>query len=140
MKEHPQKPDFDKALREHMESITNRDLKKFAENITGGSTMYTIIQNGFAFKTPEELIAVHDRWFKDPDWIWEGSVIHKVVGEDMAMALIKYDYRTKPGSEPFSTWLTYVFQLQDNRWRIIHDHNTALDFHAFERSAAQSDK
>ena len=30
--------------------------------------------------------------------------------------------------------LVYVFQLQDGSWRIVHDQNTALDFHAFARA------
>ena len=135
MKKQLQKPDFDKALQQHLDSITHRNLDTFKAHITKGSVMYTIVQNGLAFKTPEELIALHEEWFKDTKWIWEGSVIHKVVGEDMAMALIKYDYRAKAEDKPISTWLTYVFQLQDHEWRIIHDHNTALDFPAFAKSA-----
>jgi hypothetical protein len=58
-----------------------------------------------------------------------------VVGEDMAMALVKYEYRAKADDKPFSTWLLYVFQLQDGGWRIVHDQNTALDYPAFARSA-----
>lgn len=135
MEKQLQKPDFDKVLQEHLDAITNRDLDIFKAHITKGDIMYTIVQNGLAFKTPEELVAMHEEWFKDPHWIWEGTVIHKVVGEDMAMALIKYDYRAKAEDKPFSTWLTYVFQLEDNQWRIIHDHNTALDFYAFAKSA-----
>jgi ketosteroid isomerase-like protein len=134
MKNQPQKPDFDEVLQQHLDCITNRNLDVFKAHITKTETIYTIVQNGHAFKTPEEIIAVHEDWFKDPNWIWEGSVIRKVVGEDMAMALIKYDYRAKAEDKPFSTWLTYVFQLEDNEWRIIHDHNTALDFHAFAKS------
>ena len=65
--------------------------------------------------------------------MWEGEVVHKVVGEDMAMALVKYRYRAKSEDEPIMTWLTYVFQLQDGQWRIVHDQNTALDFVAFAR-------
>lgn len=97
--------------------------------------MYTIVQNGHAFTTSQELIDMHEEWFKDKNWIWEGSVIHKVVGADMAMALIKYDYRAVTEDKPFSTWLTYVFRLEDHQWRIVHDHNTALDFQAFAKSA-----
>jgi hypothetical protein len=97
--------------------------------------LYTIVQNGHAFKTSQELIAMHEEWFKDQNWIWEGSVIRKVVGEDLAFALIKYKYRAKKEDKPFSTWLTYVFRLEDNEWRIIHDQNTALDFQAFAKSA-----
>ena len=129
------KPDFDEALQSHLDAIKNRDLELFKAHITKAGPMYTIVQNGHAFKTPQEIIDVHAEWFKDENWIWEGTVVHKVVGEDMAMALIHYDYRAKTDAEPFSTWLTYVFRLEDNEWRIIHDHNTALDYHAFARSA-----
>ena len=57
------------------------------------------------------------------------------MGEDVAMALVKYTYRPKPEDTPVATWLTYVFQLQDDEWRIVHDQNTALDYAAFARMA-----
>lgn len=128
------KPDFDTALEQHFEAISNRDIEAFKSHLTRGDKLFTIVQNGYAFTTPAETIEIHEQWFKDPHWIWEGSVVHKVVGEDMAMALVKYQYRAKPDLEPFSTWLTYVFQLQDNQWRIVHDQNTALDYSAFSRA------
>lgn len=62
-------------------------------------------------------------------------MVHKVVGEDVAMALIKYQYRPTKDDTPIATWLTYVFQLQDGQWRLVHDHNTALDYAAFARMA-----
>jgi hypothetical protein len=37
-------------------------------------------------------------------------------------------------AKPFSTWLLYVFRLEDGKWRIVHDQNTALDYAAFARS------
>ncbi len=127
-------PDFDLALEKHFEAISNRDLGAFKSHLTKGKTLYTIVQNGHAFTTPEEITAIHEEWFKDPDWIWEASVVHKVVGEDMAMALIKYDYRPKAADQPLTNWLIYVFELQDGSWRIVHDQNTALDFPAFAKA------
>lgn len=53
----------------------------------------------------------------------------------MAMALVKYQYSSKPEDVPVTSWLIYVFQLQDGDWRIVHDQNTALDFGAFARMA-----
>ncbi|MBL0038344.1 MAG: nuclear transport factor 2 family protein, partial [Nitrosomonadales bacterium] len=50
-------------------------------------------------------------------------------------ALIKYQYQAKADDAPFTTWLTYVFQLQEGQWRIVHDQNTALDYAAFARVA-----
>jgi ketosteroid isomerase-like protein len=127
------KPDFDTAIQKHFEAISNRDIEAFTSHLTKGETLYTIVQNGHAFTTPAETIEIHKQWFKDPKWVWEGSVIHKVLGEDMAMALVKYQYRAKPEDIPIVTWLTYVFQLQEGQWRIVHDQNTALDFAAFAR-------
>ncbi len=133
--EKPVKPDFDAAIQAHFDAINNRDLEAFKAHLTNKKTLYTIVQNGHAFTTPEETIAIHKQWFQDQNWIWEGSVVHKVVGEDVAMALVKYQYRTKPEDKPVETWLTYVFELQDGQWRIVHDHNTSLDFPAFARMA-----
>ena len=131
----PVKPDFDIALQKHFAAISNRDIEAFKSHLTKGETLYTIVQNGHAFTTPSETIAIHEQWFKDKNWVWEGSVVHKVVGEDVAMALVKYQYRAKQEDAPIVTWLTYVFQLQDGQWRIVHDQNTALDFAAFARMA-----
>jgi ketosteroid isomerase-like protein len=129
------KPDFDTALQQHFAAISNRDIEAFTSHLTRGDTLYTVVQNGHAFTTPTETIEIHKQWFKDPNWVWEGSVVHKVVGEDVATALVKYQYRPKADAVPFSTWLTYVFQLQEGQWRIVHDHNTALDYVAFARAA-----
>lgn len=129
------KPDFDIALKKHFETIANRNIEAFTAHLTKNNSLYTIVQNGHAFTTRSESIELHKQWFKDPKWIWEGSVVHKVEGVDMAMALVKYHYRSKAEDEPVVTWLTYVFQIQDGQWRIVHDHNTAQDFGAFARMA-----
>lgn len=129
------KPDFNEALSRLLDSITNRKLDVYKSFLTKGNLLYTIVQNGYAFKTPQELFAMHEEWFKDQNWIWEGTPVNTAVGEDMAFALIKYEYRAKKEDVPFSTWLTYVFRLEDGEWRLIHDQNTALDFNAFAKSA-----
>ena len=128
-------PDFDAALKQHFAAIANRDIEAFTSHLTRGKTLYTIVQNGYAFTTPSENIEMHKQWFQDPNWTWNAKVVHKVVGKDVAMALIKYEYRPNPEATPFSTWLTYVFQLEEGQWRIIHDQNTALDYAAFARAA-----
>jgi len=129
------KPDFDSALAAHFTAIANRDIEAFKAHLTHGDTLYTVVQNGHVFKSPAEIVAVHEQWFKDPNWTWNPTVLHKVVGEDMAMALVQYTYQPNKETAPFKTWLVYVFQLQEGTWRIVHDQNTALDYHAFARAA-----
>lgn len=128
------KPDFDAALQSHFDAISERDLDAFKSHLTKDKTLYTIVQNGYAFTTPEQTADIHKEWFKDKNWIWEGSVVHKVVGADMAMAIVKYKYRAKAKDKPLETWLTYVFRLEDGAWKIVHDQNTALDFPAFAKA------
>ncbi|MEZ0261698.1 MAG: nuclear transport factor 2 family protein [Alphaproteobacteria bacterium] len=129
------KPDFNAALQKHFDAIENRDINAFKAHLTSDKTLYTIVQNGHAFTTPAEITAIHADWFKQTGWEWKGTVVHTVVGSDMAMALVKYSYRAKPEDKPFESWLTYVFRLENNEWKIVHDQNTALDFHAFAKSA-----
>lgn len=118
--------DFEKAIQDHFDTITNRDIDAFAAHMTRSKTMYTIVQNGHAFITPEEIIAVHRDWFKDPQWTWKGSLVHSVVGADVGMALVKYEYCAKPGDAPLSTWLVYVLRIEEGEWRIVHDQNTLI--------------
>lgn len=60
------KPDFDRALQGHLDTIAKRDLAAFKANLTRGDTLYTIVQNGHAFTTPQELADIHEQWFRDP--------------------------------------------------------------------------
>jgi len=128
------KPNFDETLKLLVDAIENRKIDVYKDFISKNDILYTIVQNGHAFTTSRQLIDMHEIWFKDEGWIWTGSVIHKIEGENLAFALIKYDYRAKKEDPPFSSWLTYVFQIENNKWRIVHDHNTALDFLAFSKS------
>lgn len=132
------KPDFNAALQKHFDSIEHRDIEAFKASITGNPTMYTIVQNGHAFTTPQQVIDIHAEWFKDNRWSWKGKIIHTVVGEDMAVAVVKYTYQAKPGSPALESWLTYVFKLEDGAWKIVHDQNTALDFPAFAKAMSDN--
>lgn len=38
------KPDFDKALQDHLGAISNRDIAAFKENLTRDEKLYTIEQ------------------------------------------------------------------------------------------------
>lgn len=119
-------PDFDAALDRHLAAIADRDLDAFKASVTEGPTLYTIVQNGHAFTSPAETIALHEDWFKRDDWSWKGEVVHKIVGEDVSVAVIKYDYQDSPDAKPFSTWLTFVFEIEDGEWRLVHDQNTLI--------------
>jgi hypothetical protein len=126
--------DFDAALQAHFDAIARRDLAAFEDHLTRSSTLYTIVQTGHAFTTPAETVAIHAQWFQSRDWTWEGEVVHKVVGRDVGMALVKYAYRANPAAALTTSWLVYVLRLEQGAWRIVHDQNTATDYPAFARA------
>ena len=118
---------FDAALDRHLAAIADRDLDAFKASVTAGPTLYTIVQNGHAFTMPAETVALHDDWFKRDGWSWKGEVVHKIVGEDVGVAIIKYIYQDSPAAKPFSTWLTFVFKVENGEWRLVHDQNTMIN-------------
>jgi len=119
-------PDFEAALRRHLAAIERRDIDAFKSSVTTDDTLLTIAQNGHAFTTPEETIALHEDWFKRDDWSWKGEVVRTMVGADLAAAVIRYVYQDTPDAKPISTWLTFVFRLEDGEWRLVHDQNTLI--------------
>lgn len=119
-------PDFQAALERHLGAIERRDIDAFKASVTAGDTLLTIVQNGHAFTTPAETIAIHEEWFKRDGWSWKGDVVRTIVGKDVAAAVIRYVYQDAPDAAPISTWLTFVFQLEDGEWRLVHDQNTLI--------------
>lgn len=119
--------EFEAALQHHLDAIAHRDLGAFRASLTRGPVLYTIFQNGGAVTTPAETLALHEEWFQDPNWSWEGEIIHQVVGSDLGFVLMKYQYRSTPEDTPSTTWLTLVFQrLPDGSWHLVHDQNTLI--------------
>jgi hypothetical protein len=122
----PAQPDLDAALTRHLASIQNRDLAEFAATLTQDDTLYMIFPNGEALLTPAQAVDWHRGWFTNPDWVWEGEILRKMVGTDMATVLMKYHYRDAPEGEPRSFWFVLVFELEGGEWRLIHDQNTRI--------------
>jgi ketosteroid isomerase-like protein len=121
------RPDFRAALDAHLSAIQARDLEGFAATLTNSEELYTIFPDGGAITTPAQAKALHEEWFKDGDWRWDGEVMQIMEGADMAAALMKYDYRDAPDGEPRSAWLTLIFKLEGGEWRLVHDQNTRIE-------------
>lgn len=120
------RPDFRATLDAHLAAIAAKDLDAFKPTITGGDDLYVIFPNGAALETTEQVLAFHEEWFADSNWRMDPDVVKVIEGEDMATALLKYDYRDTPDGEPRSSWLVLVFKLEDGAWRLVHDQNTRI--------------
>ena len=128
-------PDFQTALDVHLASIAARDLEAFKATTTSGDDLYVIFPTGAALTTTAEVIDFHEAWFDNDEWSLEPEVVKTIVGKDVAIALIKYNYRDTPDTPARSSWLVLVFKLEDGEWRLVHDQNTRI-----EQSAAAAER
>lgn len=121
------RPDFRTALDAHLAAIQARDLDAFKATLTKDATLYTIFPNGEALTTTADAVLLHESWFKEKNWQWDGEVVRIIEGADMATAILKYEYRDMPEGEPRWAWLALVFKLEDGEWRLVHDQNTRIE-------------
>lgn len=120
-------PDFEQALKIHMGAVTSRDLATYESTLTHNDDLLLIFPNGKPIETTAGIVEFHRAWFEDKDWIFEPEVVKIIKGSDMATAVIKYNYRDNAQTEPRTSWLVMVFQLEDNEWRLAHDQNTRIE-------------
>ena len=120
------RPDFRTALDVHLSAITEKDFDAYKPTVTSGEDLNLIFPDGSAIETTEGVLTFHEEWFGDPNWRMAPEVVKIMEGEDMAAALLKYDYRDTPDGEPRSSWLVLVFKLEDGEWRLVHDQNTRI--------------
>ncbi|MCB2114040.1 MAG: nuclear transport factor 2 family protein [Parvularculaceae bacterium] len=118
-------PEFRAALDAHLAAIDARDLGAYEKTISAGD-FYLIFPDGETIDTRDGVIDFHTRWFADPDWRFSPEIIRVIEGEDMASALVKYDYRDTPDGAPRTSWLSLVFKLEGGEWRLVHDQNTRI--------------
>ncbi|GLQ19227.1 nuclear transport factor 2 family protein [Algimonas porphyrae] len=119
-------PDFSAALQTHLKSVQDRDLETYLTTITDADALPLIFPNGEIMSTRAAVVDFHTNWFADPDWRMEFDVIGTIVGDDMAVATLRTEYRDTPDGTPRAGILGLVFQLQNGSWRLIHDQNTRI--------------
>jgi ketosteroid isomerase-like protein len=113
---------FDAALEAHFDAIQSRDLDAFEATVTHESEMTLIFPDGEILTTREAVIDLHREWFADRSWTWEPEIIATTVGSDLAYALLRYTYTDD--AAPRQNWLSLVFRLEDDVWRLVRDQNT----------------
>ncbi|MFC2952138.1 YybH family protein [Marinicaulis aureus] len=120
------RPDFRTALDAHLAAIAAKDFDAYKPTVTSGEDLHLIFPDGSVIETTQGVFDFHEEWFADSNWRMDPDVVKVMEGEDMAAALLKYDYRDTPEGDPRASWLILVFGLENGQWRLIHDQNTRI--------------
>ncbi len=120
-------PDFKTSVRQHLDTVENRDLEALKNTLTETNDLNVIFPGGSILDNTQAVINFHQDWFTDENWIFKTEIVKVIEGTTQSTALVKYNFQDSADTEPRQAWLVLTFQLEKNSWRLIHDQNTRID-------------
>ncbi len=120
-------PDFKASVRQHLDTVENRDFEAFKNTLTKTDELNVIFPGGGILENTQAVIDFHQDWFTDKNWIFKTEIVKVIEGTTQSTALVKYNFQDSADTEPRQAWLVLTFQLEENSWRLIHDQNSRID-------------
>ena len=111
---------FGVALSEHLESISLRDIDRFARTLHHDVRL--IGPTGSVIHGYDEAVAAHRGWFVEGGWVFEPSILWTEERGDSAWALTSIRYSRPQGLMRFLLFLLFV--REGSEWKLIYDQNT----------------
>jgi uncharacterized protein (TIGR02246 family) len=115
---------FRQTLARHLEAIQERDLAKLADTVAP-ERLVLIMADGKLARSTAEFLEAHRGWFAMPGWTLATQEIASFESADLAVAVLRLDYRAPPDVHSES-YLTLVFERRDGRWLMVQDQNTPI--------------
>lgn len=122
-------PNFDDALRTHLNAVTSRNLEALEPTLARTDELILIFPNGSMTRTKAEYLSFHREWFASTSWSMEFTPEWTRVSGNTAQALLRTRYRdtADDGSAIDNRGLLLMtFELQDGAWRLVTDQNTRV--------------
>ncbi len=119
---------FRETLEQHLRAIRARDLTALAETLSD-APIVLVTADGRLVRSASEFLEMHRGWFASPTWSLGFEEISITETPDLAVAVLRLDYRDQPpGARPLheTSYLTLVFARQGSRWVMIQDQNTPV--------------
>lgn len=111
---------FSVALSEHLESISSRDIDRFAHTLHRDVRL--IGPTGSIIHGYDDAVAAHRGWFIEGGWVFEPTILWTEERNESAWALTSIRYSTSQGLTRFLLFLLFVHDGDD--WKLIYDQNT----------------
>ena len=115
---------FRETLARHLGAIQDRDLEVLAQTVAPGR-LVLIMADGRLARSTGEFLEAHRGWFEVPGWTLHTEEVETFERDDLAVAVLRLDYREPPKVRSES-YLTLVFERRDDAWVMVHDQNTPI--------------
>lgn len=116
---------FEADLGKHLTAVQSRDLEELSSTLA--DDVQVIFPAGQRVIGKDGVLAFHEDWFSDEQWIWTPEIIEIHEGRDISSALVRYTYTEKPGADPRTSWLLLEFRYTPHGWLLYHDQNTRIE-------------
>ena len=118
------------TVTEHLRAVEARDLSALLETITAGEALPLLFGDGRKLDTRREFVALHEAWFADDSWRMQMRLESLIETAELGHALVRYRYtwrRDDGAKAQRESWLTLLFALEDDCWRLVFDQNTPIE-------------
>jgi ketosteroid isomerase-like protein len=115
---------FRETLERHLDAIHKRDLQALADTVAP-EHLILIMADGKLTRRAEDFLDAHRGWFAMKDWILQVQSVEAFESADLAVAVLRLDYR-EPPSVRSESYLTLVFERRDGKWLMVLDQNTPI--------------
>jgi uncharacterized protein (TIGR02246 family) len=115
---------FRETLARHLRAIQQRDLAELAATVAP-ETLVLVMADGKLVRTRREFLEAHRSWFAMPHWTLDTQEVASFEGADLAVAVLRLDYREPPNVRSES-YLTLVFERREGTWLMVQDQNTPI--------------
>ena len=115
---------FREVLARHLRAIEERDLDALAATVAPES-LVLIMADGRLVRSTREFLDAHRGWFAMPGWTLGIEEIESFERADLAVAVLRLDYRAPPEARSES-YLTLVFERREGTWLMVQDQNTPI--------------
>ncbi|HEY9104730.1 peptidylprolyl isomerase [Chitinimonas sp.] len=121
--------DFDCTVQRHLAAIDARDWPAYEATLAHGETLSLVMPNGRFSSAGAAFRKQMQAWFADSDWRWQHAPLHRQLGKDWGMVLLKVAYEDKDEQgKPYQLdyLLQLLFERQPDGWKLVHDQNTMM--------------
>ena len=115
---------FRETLARHLKAIQERNLQGLADTVAPDA-LVLIMADGKLVRSTREFLEAHRGWFAMPNWTLGVEEVEVFEGRDLAVAVLRLDYREPPSVRSWS-YLTLVFQRRGEAWLMVQDQNTPI--------------
>lgn len=116
-------PSVLEALEEHLESISERDIDRFAATLAADEVRF-VGGDGRVIEGRENVVAAHREWFMSEGWRFEPEILWTREESGAAWALTRIEYTESEKQRMFL--LLFLFVNEDGDWKLVYDQNTPI--------------